>query len=61
VTEAQEPPDSFTPEESGRIRAHVRARGLTFEVFVPEALANWLREKLAARVGSRREIWSPVR
>ena len=40
----------FTPEEHERIRAHIRARGMTFEVFLPESMANWLREKLAAGV-----------
>jgi antitoxin ParD1/3/4 len=40
----------FTPQEHERIRAHIRARGITFEVFLPEAIANWLREKLAAGV-----------
>jgi antitoxin ParD1/3/4 len=38
----------FTPEETERIRAHIRARGMTFEVFLPESIANWLREKIAA-------------
>ena len=42
--------ESFTPEEEERIRAHLRARGITFEVFLPETLANWLREKIAAGV-----------
>lgn len=50
MTGAPEPPDSFTPEENERIRAHVRARGMTFEVFLPETLANWLREKISAGV-----------
>jgi Arc/MetJ-type ribon-helix-helix transcriptional regulator len=36
----------FTPEEQERIRA----RGMTFEVFLPEAIATWLREKIAAGV-----------
>jgi hypothetical protein len=43
-------PEEFTPEQWERIRAHIRARGMTFEVFLPEAQANWLREKLAAGV-----------
>jgi len=38
----------FTPEQWERIRAHIRARGMTFEVFLPEPLADWLRAKLAA-------------
>jgi hypothetical protein len=25
----------FTPQEDARISAHIRARGLTFEVFLP--------------------------
>jgi Arc/MetJ-type ribon-helix-helix transcriptional regulator len=40
----------FTPEQEERIRAHIRARGMSFEVFLPEAIANWLRELLAAGV-----------
>lgn len=39
--------DEFTPEEQARIQAHVRARGMTFEVFLPQSLANWLRTQLA--------------
>ncbi len=50
MTVDPEPPESFTPEEDERIRAHVRARGMTFEVFLPETLANWLREKISAGV-----------
>jgi hypothetical protein len=42
-------PCGFTPEEE-RIRAHIRARGLSFQVFLLESLANWLREKIAAGV-----------
>jgi hypothetical protein len=38
----------FTPEEDARISAHVRARGLTFEVFLPEGIADWLWEKFEA-------------
>ena len=38
----------FTPEQQERIRAHIRARGMSFEVFLPETLADWLRAKLAA-------------
>ena len=41
---------SFTPEEEKRIQAHIRARGMTFEVFLPESLANWLREKIKVGV-----------
>lgn len=40
----------FTPEEDARITAHVRARGLTFEVFLPEGIADWLWQKLEAGV-----------
>jgi antitoxin ParD1/3/4 len=41
---------AFTPEEDARITAHIRGRGLTFEVFLPEGLANWLWQKLEAGV-----------
>jgi hypothetical protein len=37
----------FTAEEQARIQAHIRARGMTFEVFLPESLTNWLHTKLA--------------
>jgi len=40
--------DEFTPEQLDRIKAHARARGMTFEVFLPEELADWLRFKIAA-------------
>lgn len=40
----------FTPEEWDRIHAHIRSRGMTFEVFLPEGQAQWLRTKLAAGV-----------
>src|SRR5579862_5727756 len=40
--------DEFTPEEWERIRAHILARGMTFEVFLSESSAEWLRAKLAA-------------
>jgi len=40
----------LTPEEDARITAHVRARGMTFEVFLPERLADWLWQKLEAGV-----------
>jgi antitoxin ParD1/3/4 len=42
--------DGFTPEEQKRIQAHIRARGMSFEVFLPESLADWLRVKIAAGV-----------
>ncbi|MFI0843297.1 hypothetical protein [Mesorhizobium sp. IMUNJ 23232] len=38
---------SFTPEEEERIKRRIRERGLTFEVFLPEGLADWLRAKIA--------------
>jgi hypothetical protein len=37
----------FTAEQQARIQAHIRARGMTFEVFLPESLTNWLHTKLA--------------
>jgi hypothetical protein len=51
---SNDPPrdDDFTPEEQERIQAHIKARGMTFEVFLPESLANWLRAKLAEGVFS---------
>jgi len=42
--------NEFTPEEQARIQARIRARGMTFEVFLPESLADWLRTKLAEGV-----------
>jgi|SRR5271163_3126331 len=42
--------DKFTPEEEERIRANIRARGMTFEMFLPEQLADWLRAKIDAGV-----------
>ena len=47
---ASHSPDALTLEQRERIRANIRARGMTFEVFLPESLANWLREKIAAGV-----------
>jgi len=43
-------PEDFTPEEQQRIQAHIRAKGMTFEVFLPQGLADWLRAKIAAGV-----------
>ena len=40
----------FTLEEQARIQRRIRERGMTFEVFLPEDMADWLREKLAAGV-----------
>jgi Arc/MetJ-type ribon-helix-helix transcriptional regulator len=42
--------DGFTTEQRERTRAHIRARGMTFEVFLPEGRADWLRAKIAAGV-----------
>ena len=44
--------DALTLEQRQRITANLRARGMTFEVSLPESLANWLREKLASGVYS---------
>jgi antitoxin ParD1/3/4 len=38
----------FTRTEQRRIRAHILARGMTFKVFLPESIANWLRKKIRA-------------
>jgi len=40
----------FTPEEQARIQRRIREHGVTFEIFLPEDMADWLREKLAAGV-----------
>jgi Arc/MetJ-type ribon-helix-helix transcriptional regulator len=42
--------NEFTPEQQERIKAHTRARGMMFEVFLPEELADWLRSKIAAGI-----------
>jgi predicted RNase H-like HicB family nuclease len=42
--------EAFTMEQHERNRANIRARGMTVEVFLPESLADWLREKIAAGV-----------
>jgi hypothetical protein len=39
--------NEFTPEEWERIRAHIRARGMTFEVFLPEHSTERIRARLA--------------
>ena len=44
------PTEKFTRAEQRRIRAHIIARGMTFKVFLPESLANWLRRKIRAGV-----------
>ncbi len=36
----------YTAAEQRRIRAHIRARGMEFRIFLPEDLANWLRKKV---------------
>lgn len=41
---------SFTPEEEARIRQHIRERGMAFETFLPEGMADWLRAKLDAGI-----------
>ena len=40
--------DDATPEEEERVRRKIRERGLTFEVFLPETMADWVKEKVAA-------------
>jgi len=40
----------FTPEEEARIQRRIRERGMSFEAFLPEGMADWLRTKLAAGV-----------
>jgi hypothetical protein len=42
--------DALSLEQRERILANIRARGMTFEVFLPTPLAVWLRKKLAAGV-----------
>jgi hypothetical protein len=37
----------LTPEEEERVRRKIRERGLTFEVFLPEGIANWLKARVA--------------
>ena len=44
------PAQKFTRAEQRRIRAHILARGMTFKVFLPESIANWLRKKIRAGV-----------
>lgn len=39
--------NEFTPEQWERIRAHIRARGMTFEVFLPEHSTEQVRARLA--------------
>jgi antitoxin ParD1/3/4 len=38
----------FTPDEEARVQRRIRERGMTFEVFLPEGMADWLRGKLVA-------------
>jgi hypothetical protein len=40
----------FTRTEQKRISAHILARGMSFKVFLPQSLANWLRKKIRAGV-----------
>jgi hypothetical protein len=40
----------FTPDEEARIQRRIRKRGMSFEAFLPEGIADWLRTKLAAGV-----------
>jgi hypothetical protein len=40
----------FTPEEEARIQRRIRERGISFEAFLPESMADWLRTKLATGV-----------
>lgn len=42
-------PDT-TPEEAARMRENSRERGMTFEVFLPEGLSDWLQELLTKGV-----------
>jgi Arc/MetJ-type ribon-helix-helix transcriptional regulator len=37
----------LTPEEEERVRRRIRERGLTFEVFLPEGIADWVRARVA--------------
>jgi hypothetical protein len=48
--------NKFTPKEWERIRAHIRARGMTFEVFLPEHSTERVRARLAndGMLGQRR-------
>jgi hypothetical protein len=47
--------NQFTPEEQERIRAHIKAREMTFEVFLPESLADWLCGDTGCRRVQRRQ------
>jgi antitoxin HicB len=40
-------PEALSVKQRARIRANNRARGMTFEAFLPESLADWLRKKIA--------------
>jgi antitoxin ParD1/3/4 len=37
----------LTPEEEERVRRKIRERGSTFEVFLPEGIADWVKAKVA--------------
>jgi antitoxin ParD1/3/4 len=40
----------LTSEEQERVSRRIRERGLTFEVFLPEGIANWVKDKVAAGI-----------
>lgn len=50
MNESTPPDERVTTEERARIRHRIRERGMTFEVFLPGELAEWLRAQLAAGV-----------
>ena len=37
----------LTPEEEESVRRKIRERGLTFEVFLPEGIADWVKARVA--------------
>ena len=47
---ASEKSFSGDEEQWGRSRARIRTRGMTFEVFLPDTQADWLRAKIAGGV-----------
>lgn len=48
--QTRRPADKFTRAEERRTQAHIRARDMTFKVFLPESLASWLRKRIEAGV-----------
>ena len=38
---------NLTPEEEERVRRKIRERGLTFSVFLPEGIADWVKARVA--------------